>query len=106
MFELDSPMRRQLRSLAHHLHPVVMIGQGGLTPAVLHEIDLNLLAHELIKVRVSSDDRAAREAMLRSICEELNALPVQHIGRLLVIFRPAPEESAPRPHRRHRAGQT
>jgi putative YhbY family RNA-binding protein len=82
--------RRELRAKAHHLHPVVSVGQHGLTAAVLHEIDVNLIAHELIKVRVFSDDRGERETLLQSICAELDAAPVQHIGKLLVVWRPAP----------------
>jgi RNA-binding protein YhbY len=57
----------------------------GLTAAVLHEIDVNLLAHELIKVRVFSEDRSEREAMLERICAALDAASVQHIGRLLAV---------------------
>ena len=90
MPELTPTERRTLRARAHHLHPVVSVGQHGLTAAVLHEIDVNLLAHELIKVRVFSDDRGERETLLRSICAELDAAPVQHIGKLLVVWRPAP----------------
>ncbi len=86
--------RRALRAKAHHLHPFVTIGQHGLTPAVLHEIDVNLKAHELIKIRVSGDDRYAREATLERICAELDAAAVQHIGKLLVVWRPAPKEDA------------
>jgi len=84
--------RRALRARAHHLHLVVSVGQHGLTAAVLHEIDVNLVAHELIKVRVFSDDRGERETLLQSICAELDAAPVQHIGKLLVVWRPAPPE--------------
>src|SRR2546423_15021918 len=84
--------RRNLRAKAHSLSPVVMIGNAGLTPAVLHEIDVNLLAHELIKVRVFSDERAARDEMLARICDELDAAPVQHIGKLLVLYRQRPPE--------------
>ena len=82
--------RRALRAKAHDLHPVVSVGHHGLTAAVLHEIDVNLIAHELIKVRVFSDDRGERETLLQSICAELDAAPVQHIGKLLVVWRPAP----------------
>src|SRR5258708_28189560 len=90
MLALTPAARRDLRAKAHRLHPVVSVGQHGLTPAVLHEIDVNLLAHELIKVRVFADDRGAREALLARICAELDAAPVQHIGKLLVVWRPAP----------------
>jgi len=91
MNPLTSADRRALRAQAHALNPVVAIGQHGLTPAVLHEIDVALLAHELIKIRVFSDDRAERESLYVRICAELDAAPVQHIGKLLVVWRPAPE---------------
>ena len=90
MLSLTPAARRELRAKAHRLHPVVFVGQHGLTPAVLHEIDVSLLAHELIKVRVFADDRNAREALLARICAELDAAPVQHIGKLFVVWRPAP----------------
>jgi len=85
--------RRALKARAHHLQPVVMIGDAGLTPKVLHEIDVNLKSHELIKIRVLGDDRAARAGMVEAICGPLAAAPVQHIGKILVIFRPRPEDS-------------
>ena len=98
-FELPPAKRRAFRAKAHHLDPVVMIGNDGLTPAVLHEIDVNLLAHGLIKIRVFSDDRDARAALLDRIADELDAAPVQHIGKLLVVYRPVPEEEKPEPAR-------
>src|ERR1700704_813291 len=81
MLTITSAERRALRGRAHHLHPVVAIGQHGLTPSVLREIDVNLRAHELIKVRAFSDIRA-----------KLGAAPVQPIGKLLILWRPAPRE--------------
>jgi len=87
---LTSAARRVLRANAHALHPVVAVGQHGLTPAVMKEIDLALKAHELIKVRVFDDDREAREALLAKVCAELDCAPVQHIGKLLVVWRPNP----------------
>ena len=89
MNPLTSAERRALRARAHALNPVVSIGQHGLTPAVLHEIDVALLAHELIKIRIWNDDRAARESLYAKVCAELDAAPVQHIGKLLLIYRPA-----------------
>jgi RNA-binding protein len=83
--------RRALRAKAHHLQPVVTIGQHGLTPAVLHEIDLALLKHELIKVRVFSDERDQRETMLQQICTDMDCGAVQHLGKVLVLWRPNPE---------------
>ena len=102
MLSLTPAERRDLRSKAHRLRPVVSVGQHGLTAGVLHEIDVNLLAHELIKVRVFIDDRGAREAVLSRICAELEAAPVQHIGKLLIVWRPGPpaagdERAGPQP---------
>lgn len=90
--DLTPAERREHRADAHHLDPVVMIGGDGLTPAVQKEVDAALNAHGLIKVRVFGDDRAAREQIYLQLCDELNAAPIQHIGKLLVIWRPIPEK--------------
>lgn len=88
-----TPAQRKLhRAEAHHLDPVVMIGGDGLTPAVLKEADAALKAHGLIKIRVLGDDRAAREAMYQQLADQLDAAPIQHIGKLLVLWRPMPEK--------------
>ncbi len=89
--ELTPAQRKLHRAAAHHLNPVVMIGGDGLTVAVKKETDAALNAHGLIKVRVFSDDRNAREGMLNSLADELNAAAIQHIGKLLVLWRPLPE---------------
>ena len=91
MKELTATERRALRAKAHHLEPVVTVGHHGLTPPVLHEIDVALLAHDLVKVRVLGDDRDAREAMLGQVCTTLDCAPVQHLGKVLVLWRPNPE---------------
>lgn len=91
MLKLTPAQRSELRSQAHALAPVVMIGDSGLTPAVLKEIDASLNAHGLIKIRVLGDDRDARVAHYETICAELGAAPVQHIGKLLVVYRPKKE---------------
>lgn len=69
-----------------------MIAEAGLTPQVSREIEANLRSHELIKIRVFGDDRHARETLAAAICEETGAQAVQHIGKILVIFRARPEE--------------
>ena len=97
MDALTPQQRRELRAKAHHLHPVVSIGQHGLTPRVLNEIDVALTAHGLIKIRVHSDDRDAREAMLADIAAQLHAAPVQHLGKLLIVWRERDEEEAQAP---------
>jgi putative YhbY family RNA-binding protein len=84
--------RKAHRAEAHHLDPVVMIGADGLTPAVIKETDGALKAHGLIKVRVFGDDRAEREEIFQRLCDELEAAPIQHIGKLLVLWRPMPEK--------------
>ncbi len=88
--QLTPVQRKEHRANAHHLDPVVMIGNDGLTPAVRKEVDAALAAHGLIKVRVFSDDRAAREAMFGALADALGAAPIQHIGKLLVLWRPIP----------------
>ena len=92
--QLTPAQRKDKRADAHHLDPVVMIGGDGLTAAVTKEIDGALNAHGLIKVRVFSDDRAAREEMLATLADQLDAAPIQHIGKLLVLWRPIPEKVA------------
>lgn len=89
MSKLNSKQVRFLRSASHDLHPVVMIGNNGLSESVLKEIDQSLKAHELIKIKVQGDERELRLAMLEEICEKLGAAPVQHIGKQLVIYRRA-----------------
>ena len=88
--ELTPAQRKEKRAEAHHLNPVIMIGGDGLTPAVLKETDLALNAHGLIKVRVFSDERDTREAILAELSNQLDAAPIQHIGKLLVLWRPMP----------------
>lgn len=85
--------RREQRAHAHHLDPVVLIGSDGLTPGVQKEIDAALDAHGLIKVRFASDDRTARELAYQSLAADLNAAPVQHIGKLFILWRPQPEKA-------------
>ena len=92
---LTPAQRKEKRGEAHHLDPVVLIGADGLTDAVVREADIALNAHGLIKVRVFSDVRADREAALSTLADRLNAAPVQHIGKLLVLWRPLPEKAKP-----------
>jgi RNA-binding protein len=90
---LTPAQRKEHRAAAHHLDPVVMIGADGATAAVEKELDAALNAHGLVKVRVFSDDRTAREALLAALADKLSAAAIQHIGKLLVLWRPIP----PRP---------
>ena len=89
-----SPKRRsELRAEAHRLHPVVLIGDKGLTDEVIAEIDRSLAAHELIKVRAAGP-REQRDIWLETICERLQAHPVQQIGKVFVIYRERGEDEA------------
>ena len=89
MIKLNSKQTSHLRALGHALNPVVMIGNNGLTEQVLREIDISLKARELIKIKVFGDDREQRKQMLEDICGKLDAAPIHHIGKQLVIYRPA-----------------
>jgi RNA-binding protein len=91
MLKITPAERSALRAEAHALNPVVIIGEAGLTPGVLKEVDGSLDAHGLIKVRVFGDDREARLAIYETICDKLGAAPIQHIGKLLVVYRPKKE---------------
>ena len=104
MTALSTRRRSELRAEAHRLSPVVLIGDKGLTDEVIAEIDRSLKAHELIKVRAASGEREQRDIWLETICERLQAHPVQQIGKVFVLYREKPEEAekpapakAPRP---------
>lgn len=92
LIQLTPAQRKSHRADAHHLSPVVMIGSDGLTPAVHKETDAALNAHGLIKIRVLGDDRAQREQLFQHLADALNAAPIQHIGKLLVLWRPVAEK--------------
>ena len=91
--QLTVAERKAHRAEAHHLDPVVMVGNDGLTPAVKKETNAALNAHGLIKIRVLGDDREQREAMYQQLADELGAAPIQHIGKLLVLWRPKPPKA-------------
>jgi RNA-binding protein len=95
LLELTSRERSDLRSAAHPLKPVVLIGDKGLSAAVLKEIDKALASHGLIKVRAGGEDREAREALLAEICETLSCAAVHHLGKMLILYRP--QEGKPFP---------
>jgi len=102
--KLSTDQRKTLRSQAHHLDPVVMVGNDGLSAAVQKELDAALKAHGLVKVRVLSDSRDDRAALLDAAANALNAAPVQHIGKLLVLWRPVPPKSKAAPSEERLAG--
>jgi RNA-binding protein len=89
---LSNPQKRHLRSLAHHLKPVVMIGQHGMKDSILEELEIALDSHELIKVRVSAEDREDRTEMINTMLEASGAELVQTIGHIAVLFRRNPKK--------------
>jgi RNA-binding protein len=89
---LTDPQRRHLRGLAHHLKPVVLMGQHGLKDTVLSEIDGALTHHELVKVRVAGEDRDERASTIEAIVAANGADLVQTIGHVAVLFRRNPKK--------------
>jgi RNA-binding protein len=87
---LSNIEKKALRKKAHSLKPVVMIGQHGLTDAVLAEIDVSLNAHELIKIRIRGADKNKRTEQCAQIKRQLNAEVVHQIGGITVLYRPEP----------------
>ena len=96
---------KQMKTKAHALKPVIMIGQAGLTEAVSKEIELALDTHELIKIKIRAE-RDERKQIQQKICSETSAELIQSIGQIIVIFRKKPEQAKkkPAPHTRRRDG--
>jgi RNA-binding protein len=92
---LTPRQRAKLKARAHALEPFVRVGNAGLTDKVAAEIDKALKAHELLKVRVEGDDRVARQAVCDAICARADAAAVQRVGKVLILWRPRPDDAAP-----------
>jgi RNA-binding protein len=89
---LNSKQIRFLRSLAHNLKPVVIIGGAGLTDNVINEINQALDDHELIKVKVNANDRDEKASMIESITAQTESVHVQTIGHIGVFYRRHPKK--------------
>ncbi|MCX9548041.1 ribosome assembly RNA-binding protein YhbY [Vibrio cholerae] len=83
---LSNKQKQHLKGLAHNLKPVVLMGANGLTEAVLAEIEIALDHHELIKVKVVSEDRETKQLIVDAIVRETGAEKVQVIGKVLVLY--------------------
>lgn len=94
---ISATERRALRARSHPLKPSVLLGQHGLTPAVIIAIDEALATHELIKIRLRGVERESREQVSNEIATQMNADVVNIIGQILILFRANPEPVAPRP---------
>jgi len=87
MTTLSAAEKKQLRAIAHNLNPVIIVGDKGISESLLEELDRALEQHELIKVKVASNDREFREQALKELCESANAILVQTIGKIGIILR-------------------
>lgn len=86
---LSPEQRREYRAIAHNLNPVIIVGDKGLTENLLEELDRALSDHELIKIKVASQDRESRQEAVNALCESSGAEVVQTIGKIAVILRRA-----------------
>lgn len=89
---LNKKQIQHLKGLAHHLKPVILLGSNGLTEAVVAEIDYALNHHELIKIKIPTEDRETKALIVEAICRETNAIKVQVIGKTLIIYRQSEEK--------------
>jgi RNA-binding protein len=84
---VDTSLKKDLKSKAHHLKPVVMLGAKGLTPAIIAETDNALLTHELIKIKINGAEKDDRLSIAQQLCSQLKAELVQLIGSTAVVYR-------------------
>lgn len=84
---MDTNFRQKLKAQAHHLKPVIQLGAKGLTEAVIEETKVALKAHELIKIKISGQEKDDRKEIAQEICEQIDADLVQLIGNIAVIYK-------------------
>ncbi len=89
---LSNKQKQFLKSLAHPLKPVVLLGQHGLTEGVMAEIETAIAHHELIKVKVATENREQKTLIMDAIVREAKAIKVQSIGHILVLYRPSEDK--------------
>ena len=89
---LNTQQIKTLKKLAHHLKPVVMLGQLGISENLINEIDSSLAAHELIKVKLAGSERTERHAVAQRICRQVEAELIQIIGQIAVLYRANPDK--------------
>jgi RNA-binding protein len=96
---LSNKQKQHLKGLAHSLKPVVQLGNNGFTEGVLAEIDLALNHHELIKVKIPTDDKAEKALIIEAIIRETGAVNLQNIGHVLVLFKQSDDKKIELPKR-------
>lgn len=102
---LNPQQKQQLKRAAHPLKPFVIIGQNGLTPAVISEINSTLEAHELIKVKIGGEDRLIRKQWLEALCEATQSEYLQLVGHIATIYRKRQKQTEPKITRRKQANR-
>ena len=90
--DLSEHQKKYLRGLGHQLKPVISVGDSGLSESLLAEFDATLAHHELIKVKVRVGDRVARDEIIGKLCSDYNAVLVQRIGNVALLYRANPEK--------------
>ena len=90
---LTQDQKKRFRKLAHHLKPVVLVSENGLSEGVMNELDRALEDHELIKIRVNTMDREDEVAIINEICAQCGAELAQVIGKMAVLYRPAKKQN-------------
>ncbi|GMR08307.1 MAG: ribosome assembly RNA-binding protein YhbY [Gammaproteobacteria bacterium] len=91
--EITQYQKKKLRGLSHHLKPVVMLGNAGLTEGVMNELINSLEHHELIKVRISAEDRQSRDTAIKSMCDQSGATLIQRVGNIVTLFKRNPQNT-------------
>ncbi|MDQ6968433.1 MAG: ribosome assembly RNA-binding protein YhbY [Mariprofundaceae bacterium] len=89
---INSKQRKALKSRAHHLKPVIRIGQHGVSEGVITETNLTLDTHELIKVQIQQSDRDERHAAIEALCQQANAELIHSIGKIFIIYRQSKDQ--------------
>lgn len=104
--KIDRDERIRLRAESHDLNPTVLLGQNGLTEAVVKEIEKALNSHGLVKIRIPGDDRDERAEIVQKILDDTNSARIQTIGKTVTIWRPMPKEEEPIQETLAKAGKT
>src|SRR3990167_2321994 len=94
MTKLTPAELKSLKQQSHHLDPVILFGAKGLTDAIQKEIELALYSHELIKIKLSSKDKAEKQALTETICKKNAAILINQIGHVITIYKKSPKEKA------------
>ena len=89
---MNKKKKYQLKAAAHHLKPVILLGNQGLTDSVHSEIDVALKAHELIKIKIPTADISERNQIINEICQKQQSVHIDTIGHIAIIWRERPDK--------------